>query len=202
MMEESTYIDPMRDTNGYITPEEFETLVSFTNNFRDRVLLSFIFYTGRRVSEVVRCIKPEDFNFKDSMVCFTILKRRKQGVFKTWKRVKPDVIKIISDYIIAYSIAPNEWLFSINRFRVDQILREVGKKAAPVLGWKVNDDGIPFIGKHLIHIHMLRHSHAIDFVKKLPREMDGLEKLHKLMDEMGHGRVDSSNWYVRNFGLE
>lgn len=193
------FTDPMRDAEGYLTPEQFETLISYAKSERDRVLLSFIFYTGRRVSEVVRCLKPENFNYKDNMVLFTILKRRKLG-YRTWINISQRATAMMRDYIERSGIAPDEYIFSINRFRVNQILYEMGKKAAPVLGWRTNENGVPFVGKNLIHVHILRHSFAIELVKNMPKEMDGLMKLRLLQSAMGHGNINSSNWYIDHFG--
>jgi integrase len=199
-MTEEIFIDPMRDSGGYLTPEQFETLMSFAKSQRDRVLMSFIFYTGRRVSEVVRCLKPQDFNFKDNMVCFKILKRRRGGEYRTWISVTPSIMSMINKYIQDSSLAPDEWIFPMSRIRVDQILRDIGKMAAPIMGWTVNDDGIPFIGKHLIHVHMLRHSFAIMTVRNIPNEIRDFEKLNILQRAMGHGLPSSSLWYVNHFG--
>jgi len=180
-----TNSEPMCDTQGYLTPEQFEHLISYAKRSRDMVLFRFFFGTGRRVSEVVRAIKPEDFNFRDSMVRFKIEKRKRLSPI--WINVNREVMDMMKDYIAATGIGPEDYIFPINRFRVDQIIKDMGLRA-----------GMEYVGKHKIHVHMLRHSFAIAMAK-LTKDMNEMKKLQALM---GHANINSTSYYLDHFNPE
>ena len=177
----------MRDSEGYLTTEQFNHLISFANNERDKVLLTFLFETGRRVSEVVRCITPRDFNFQDGMVYFTILKRRTP--VRKWVNVKPETIDMMRAFMS--NMTEDEYVFPINRFRVDQILKAMAEKA-----------GMNMVGKHKLHAHVLRHSYAILKVRKIIEKKGtfGMEDAMKLQDSLGHFDINSTLFYSKHFG--
>jgi integrase len=148
------YSDPMKDPGGYLTEEQFGHLVSFASNLRDIMLLKFLFYTGRRVSEVVRCLTPADFDFRNNTVLFTILKKKTPKKMRL--NVDENIMAEMNKYINSLEISEDEFIFPINRFRVDQIIKSIGIKA-----------GMETVGNHKIHAHVLRHSFAVMMVKRV-----------------------------------
>ncbi len=175
----------MSNAKWYLTKEQFERLVSYANNDRDRVLLTFLFYTGRRVSEVIRCLTPNDFNFNDNLVKFTILKRKVKGrPFIEWLNVNSKVMKMMKNYIEEANKYPGEWIFPIGRFRVNQIIKMMAKKA-----------DMEYIGGRRIGVHILRHGFAVMGAKKI-KNIYELKKLQRLL---GHSSLEMTSWYMDHF---
>lgn len=179
--------DPMKDTEGYLTEEQFKHLIRYANRDRDRVLFTFLFYTGRRISEVIRCLIPDDFNFMDNMVYFTILKRKRP--MKKWINVNSRIMKMMKDYIELCNINNNEFIFKINRHRADQIIKELGERA-----------GMLYVGKKKIHCQMFRHSFAIMMAKRMKNSsiMEG----KKLQNLLAHADWNSTSYYLEHFNPE
>lgn len=173
---------PMVDPQGYLTKEQFEHLVSFADNQRDRMLLNMLFYTGRRVSEIVRSLTVDDLNFRDNMIHFTILKRRVP--FKTWLNVNSNLMEMLKGYVDSLGLVGDDQVFPISRFRVNQIVKKIGKKA-----------GLEFVGKRKIHPHIFRHSYAVMMSKKVK----DIHELKKLQILLGHSNINMTAFYTEHF---
>jgi len=176
------YSEPMRDPEGYLTEEQFKHLVSFADSPRDRLLLNFLFYSGRRVSEVVRSIKVEDCDFRNNTILFSILKKR----FPLKKRLNVDIglMEKVKEYVENERMSFDEFLFPINRFRVDQIIKNISKKAE-----------MEFIGRHKIHAHTFRHSFAVMMVKRIK----DIYELGRLQNQLQHGSLEQTAFYFEHF---
>jgi len=132
---------------GYLTKDQvkklFETNI-INKKERNKLLLSVMWQTGARVSEVL-AITIKDIDFYGKTIKLINLKRKKQ----TWKiiPVKDSLIGQLGVYIASNRLSPNDRLFPITRFRADQIIRQAVKEA-----------GLP---PELRHCHVLRHSFAV-----------------------------------------
>lgn len=173
---------PMADPQGYLNQEQFEHLVSFAESERDRLLLNVLFYTGRRVSEIVRQLRVGDLNFRDNMIHFKILKRKTP--FKTWLNVNSKLMEMLRQYVDNLALDVDDFLFPISRFRVNQIITKIGKKA-----------GMKYVGKRKIHPHVFRHSYAVLMSKKVK----DIHELKKLQILMGHSNINMTAFYTEHF---
>jgi len=171
---------PMRDTKGYLTKEELDRFMSVIDRDRDFVLFTLMMQTGRRVSEVVRCLTPFDINFKERLINFTILKRKTPT--KKLIPVNGKVLILLKDYIERNNIGIHDYVFKISRQRVFQLIRRYGKKA-----------GIEWIGEKRIHPHHLRHSFAVYMAKKIENPAD----LRKLQELLAHTDINITTFYLK-----
>ena len=171
---------PMTDTKGYLTPTQVKSIIGATKSYKYKLIFYLISRTGRRVSEVVRCLKPNDIDFENNLINFTILKRKRP--VKELKAVSPKLIKVLKRYIKNEGIKPDSYIFPISRQRVDTVLKKVADGV-----------GLGSIGKKRIHIHILRHSFAIEGAKKAESPAD----LVQLKDMLGHARIDTTMFYLK-----
>jgi len=181
---------PMKDTRSYLEPWQINKIIASCPTPRDRLLLLTLARTGRRVSEIVRCLKPKDIDFTNGLIDFTILKRFNR---KTKERipersllpVDEEVLAGLKEYIEARRIEADEYIFPISRQRADQIFKRASRKA-----------GIFTIGSgkyNQPHVHVLRHSFAIQGAKSLKSPAD----LVQLKDMLGHSRIDTTMFYLK-----
>lgn len=187
---------PMRDLSGYLTKEQSKTLYSHCRNDRDRVLFLTLLYSGRRVSEVVRSLKPKHIDFSENLIIWRIRKknpRRRDPETKRFKRHKsppkssikaahPKLIASLRAYIRKRSIGPEQHVFSISTRRVRQIFTRLGK-----------DSGIEFVGEKPLHPHHMRHSFAIEAVKNIDSAA-GIVLLQKNLD---HTNIQTTMFYLQ-----
>lgn len=185
---------PMKDLAGYLTYDRIELIINACENQRDRVLFTLLSRTGRRVSEVVRSLKPHHIHWKDCLIEWTILKknprkRRDDGTltpkadpFKKLAPVPKDVISMVGEFIKSYGIRDDQYIFDISRQRVNQILKKAGEKA-----------GIETVGSKPLHPHHFRHSFLV-----LGSENAKTPKDLILLKEMaGHSKVETTVYYLQ-----
>jgi len=166
----------MKDPKGYLTKEEIQAMIDTAATERDKILIYTLAMTGRRISEVVRNLRPMDIDFDNNLINYTILKRRKDT--KMLLPAKPELVRALNKYIVRYDIEWDQPIFTIGRRRAHQIVRRIGEKA-----------GI----QKSVHPHMFRHSFAIAAAKNTENVPDFLE----LKELMGHSRLDSTMFYMR-----
>ena len=176
-------IEPMRYVDEYINPEEFDRLISYAVRPRDGILLTLIYRTGRRVSEVVRSLRVQDISMSSNNIYFNILK--KKVPYGTWMRTPEDVMIMMRKY--ADGMDQDAFVFPISRKRVDQIIKTMGEKA-----------GMLYYQKRKIHVHMLRHSFAVNEAKKCENMM----QLKRLQMKLRHSSLDMTSYYMEHFREE
>ena len=173
---------PMRDPKSYLTREQLEAVIAATRSYRFKLLFYFLAFTGRRVSEVVRCLTPADIDYENSLVNFTILKRRTPT--RKLLPVKAAVLDKIRKHVRDAGIGRDDYIFPMSRQRVDQVL----KKSAEAVGI-----GAVGSGDHQMHAHVFRHSYAVRSAKKLESPADLVE----LKDMLGHARIETTMYYLK-----
>lgn len=166
---------PMKDVRKYYTKEQINALIRSCKRPRDRLILYTLAVTGRRVSEIVRCLTPQDIDFEKGLVNYTILKRKRPT--KLLLPAHPLLLKALRQYIKRQSIAPHQHIFPISRQRVHQIIKDAADQA----------------GLEVAHTHMFRHSFAIQSAQKLKNPID----LAQLQSLLGHARIDTTMFYLR-----
>jgi integrase/recombinase XerD len=171
---------PMRDPRSYLTIEQIKQIISACDNIRDKILFMLLARSGRRVSEIVRCLKPKDIDFENRLINYRILK--KKGETRALLPVDTETLKLLKEYIKREKINENEFIFKISRQRVDQIFKKLCRKV-----------GIMKIGEHMPHVHVLRHSFAIQWSKIAKNPADVI----KLKEQLAHSRIDTTMFYLR-----
>lgn len=173
----------MKDPKAYLEPRQINELIASCKKARDKLLLMMLARTGRRVSEIVRCLRPKDIDFTNGLINFTILKRKK-GENKLLP-VDEDVLLALKEYIESRKIKDEEFIFPISRQRVDQIVKKASEKAgiSSIGGGKYNKP----------HAHVFRHSFAIQAAKSLKNPAD----LVQLKELLAHSRIDTTMFYLK-----
>ena len=199
-MVEKGFGKPMKYEDEYLTPEQVEDIINACTNERDRLLLKTLFYSGRRVSEIVgqreyevkngimksNGITPADIIYEDKeyYMWFSILKKHEKT--RSLIPVPTKLARNLIEYVQANGIKKNEKIFKISRRRVDQIIRKAAETA-----------GIRGLGKdnRPVHAHHFRHSYAILLAKNAENPSD----LSLIQTIMGHSSVQMTMWYVKTF---
>ena len=199
-MVETGFGKPMKYEDEYLTQEQINDIIEACSNERDKLLLKTLFYSGRRVSEIVgqrkyevkdgiiksNGITPADIIHEDReyYIWFSILK--KHNKVRALIPVPSDLARSLIEYVQANDIGKNEKIFDISRRRVNQIVRTAAEKA-----------GIRGLGKdnRPVHAHHFRHSYAILLAKNAENPSD----LSLIQTIMGHSSVQMTMWYVKTF---
>jgi integrase/recombinase XerD len=171
---------PMRDVKGYFTSEQIKKIIEACENSRDKTLFTLLARSGRRVSEIVRCLKPKDIDFENRLINYRILK--KKGETRALLPIDNETLVMLEEYIKANNIQEDEFIFKISRQRVDQIFKKICEKV-----------GIERIGEHKPHVHALRHSFAVQWSKIAKNPAD----IVKLKEQLAHSSVDTTMFYLR-----
>ena len=150
-------------TIKYFEPIYINDKIKKIEDMRHRLLCKVMWETGIRVTEVIS-IKKKDINFDNHLLTIRWLKNRK---FNT--RIIPlhmfliDILKFYTSPLIG-----EERLFPYSRIRVYQIVKKY------------------FNG----HPHQLRHSFAVNWLKK------GGD-LYQLKEYLGHKRFETTEVYLK-----
>jgi len=155
---------------------------------RDQVLISLLFNTGARVSEIVglracdlRLLPPPSVLFQG--------KGRKERVCPLW----PETANLMRKHLEELGIHPdrpetifrNHWGRALTRFGVRLILRKHVRTAASKM---------PSLGKKRLHPHSVRHSTALYLLRA------GID-LSTVAHWLGHASINTTNKYLA-FDLE
>lgn len=157
---------PMRNVNDYLTESEVNRLLKAIDNIRDKTLFLTMLYTGRRVSEVVRSLRPKDINYHDHIINWTILKKK----FKKDKvpiETNPMLLSHLKLYVETERIGKDDYVFPMSRQRVTQLLKQYAVMAG--------------IDREKVHNHIFRHTFAYRFMK-LTNDVIVLQDLLKHSD--------------------
>ena len=174
---------PMSDPKSYLSPAEISGIIKATDKDEYKRLFYIIAKTGRRVSEIVRCLRPADIDFENNLANFTILKRKAKT--RILLPVDEKAIKVLKRQIRNNKIGDDDYIFGMSRQRADQVF----KKSAERIGLFERGTGL----YRKMHIHMLRHSFAKLGAEHAKNPAD-LVKLQKLL---GHSRIDTTMFYLK-----
>lgn len=155
-----------------LTPEQVQLLIDSTSKYRNKALISLLYSSGLRVSEVcsldTRDITNDFFTITGkggkSRICF--IDERTRGLLKPYLRRRRDV-------------NPALFISPLNGLRMTPGgVQEVFKYAR-------NKAGFDFP----VHPHTMRHSYASNLM------MNGID-LYQLMKLMGHSSLDTTKIYL------
>jgi|MonGeyMetagenome_1017769.scaffolds.fasta_scaffold19090_1 integrase/recombinase XerD len=126
----------------FITYDELNKLLENTNNYRDKLIIKFLFYTGVRVSELIK-IKKNDIIFEEGFV-----KVYGKGGKERIVPIPKELLNELKDYINKIN---TENIFPLSSRQVERIIKNVAEKAG------INKKVTP---------HVLRHSLATTLLSK------------------------------------
>lgn len=158
----------MKDLRNYLKPNEVERLLDLAENTRDYLMIRVLWKTGMRVSELIN-MEESWIDYEERML--TIF-----GKGSKWRRAPVDreSLMLIKQFI-RDNKSTNQKIFPISRVRVFQILRGISDKAD--------------IDKN-IHPHTLRHSYAVNYLKKGGN-------LRNLQMNLGHSDLNITAQYLQ-----
>jgi integrase len=165
----------MKDPRKRLDKDEWTALIKACPRERDKMIVFTLAMTGRRISEVVRQLKPSDIDYRDGLINWTILKRRRPT--KKLIPANPMLLKNISRYIRKNRIGQDEYVFPISRQRMDQILKEAAAK----------------VGLQFCHSRMLRHGFAVNIVKHHLKRFDDIVLLQR---QLAHENIQNTMEYL------
>jgi len=150
---------------------------------RDLVLLTLLFNTGARVSEIVG-LYARDFRLSAPAHVLLRGKGRRERTCPLWA----DTARLIRDHLAEQDIGPqdarsvflNHRGQPLSRFGVRLILRKHIRHAA---------DRVPSLGHKRLHPHSLRHSTAIHLLRS------GID-LSTIAQWLGHASINTTNKYL------
>ena len=126
----------------FITYDELNRLLENADNYRDKLIIKFLFYTGVRVSELVK-IKKSDIIFEEGFV-----KVYGKGGKERIVPIPKELLNELKDYINKIN---TENIFPLSSRQVERIIKNIAKKAG--IDKKVTP-------------HVLRHSLATTLLSK------------------------------------
>jgi len=126
----------------FITFDELNKLLENAENYRDKLIIKFLFYTGVRVSELIK-IKKNDIIFEEGFV-----KVYGKGGKERIVPIPKELLNELKDYINKIN---TENIFPLSSRQVERIIKNTAKKAG--ISKKVTP-------------HVLRHSLATTLLSK------------------------------------
>lgn len=163
----------MKDFRDYLKPEEVERILDSMRNPRDYLIIRLLWKSGMRVSELVQ-MEVNWIDFEERML--TVF-----GKGKKWRRIPidRDSLILLKNYLENENIQSGR-CFDITRQRVFQIIKDSTQKT-----------GI----EKPIHPHTLRHSYAVQYLKKGGN-------LRNLQLNLGHSKLDTTAIYLQVTALD
>jgi len=165
-----------------LSVDEIRQIIRAGKNAEERVFLTTLAYSGRRISEVVGPwgIRPIDITTGESIIRFIILKRKeRKSQLERVRIVVPHVlITVLQHYIAEKSISPDRPIFKRTRQWANVLLRNCEKSVGRKL-WP----------------HLFRHSYAANLAKKAQTPADA----SMIQDQLQHTDVNITYHYIREF---
>ena len=167
---------------------EIQTVLKMINRAtpdgrRDFVLMTLLFNTGARVSEIVG-LKAVDLQLTAPASVLLRGKGKKERPCPLW----PETARLLQEHLEEMGIDPrhpeavfrNHWGTNLTRFGVRVILRKYVKKAAIQM---------PALQKKRLHPHCIRHSTALHLLRA------GVD-LSTIAQWLGHASLNTTNRYI------
>jgi len=156
----------------YLTPDEVEAMINAASNLRDKLIVSMLYSTGMRVSELVN-VRVSDVNLEERSIRVRGKGGKERVVFFNGK-----THSLLVEYL--KRMRPDEYLFPgrggghIHYVTVERIVRTLAKAA-----------GI----RKRVTPHVLRHSFA---THSLTRGMD----IREIQELLGHASLKTTQVYT------
>ena len=175
------------EVEQFLRPEEFERLLSATQNEREQCMLLLLAGAGLRVGEMT-AIRAEDFDFSKGY-----LHIRAEGA----KGKKPRtvvILPLVSSALQKHLAGRTQgWLFPgykgkhISTVQAERILHGIAERTGLQEVIHPNRKGP---GRYRVHPHMLRHSFAV-------WSLDSGVPVGDLQDQLGHASLATTGIYLK-----
>jgi integrase/recombinase XerD len=183
----------MKDLRGYMTEAEVKRIYEATDNQRDKLLIRVLWVTGARISEVVgdkswksskvfQGLRAKDIDFREGVLFLETLKRREYPPPRRRVPVDKFTLGLLKQFVETDVLENEAKVFNMTRQRANQILRGLCEKV-----------GIKKVGDKKPHMHHLRHSHCVNYIK----HNNTMEGLRKLQTKMGHANIGTTAHYLQ-----
>lgn len=172
---------PMKDPGGYLTADQIKQLLEAIPNLRDKALFTLLAHSGRRISEVLS-LKFSDIDFKEKTIKWNILKKR--GELIKIKPVDSESLELLRQLTGFFNMHLYPWskVFVLSRRHCNSLFVKY-----------CFNIGVLRIGTKKPHVHHLRHSFAVNFIKSNPSSM-GLTMLSQWLE---HGNIAMTTTYLQ-----
>lgn len=161
-----------RQLPKYFTYEEVRRVIEQAKTPRDKLLMECLWQLGPRVSELLQ-LKPGDVDFTSGTVRLITLKRRAPA--ERAVPAKAPLLGELARFIASNRIPDGQRIFTITRFRVDQIVRKAARAAG--------------ITDRRAHAHTFRHSLGVHLIQRLP--------ISAVKEILGHASIENTLVYTR-----
>lgn len=156
-----------KNTIKYLKKEEWDTLRSSIDDYRDKLIISILYSTGMRVGEFTR-LKIEDIDFEERFISIAAENTKTKTGRTIW--IPQEVLNEIKAYL-KLTRKKKGRLFNLTRRRVQQLL----KKYSKIAGVKATP-------------HTLRHTHIVHaLLNKVP--------ITAIQKQVGHKRLTTTQIY-------
>lgn len=157
-----------------LSKEEVKRLIENLDTKKSKLMISFMYATGMRVSEIVN-LKPNDLNFEDKTGRIRQAKGKKDRIFN----IPESLFKKLQKLVEIQRELKREFLFSgrngkMSPRNLQKIVSKSAKKA------QLNKD---------VHCHTLRHSFATHL---LENNVD----IRKIQELLGHADLSTTQIYT------
>ncbi len=183
--------DAMQDPKQYITEEQAVAAIAATSFLRDEILISLLWYTGARISEILN-LTIGQVDFIEGCVTIKALKMRGATDHYRSIPIPEELLKKIFTFINSDGHQGGEYLFTytgkqpLSRQAAWTIVRDACVAAGVT---KFGDKKISKRGFGP-HPHIFRHGFAMNWLKK-----GG--KPEQLQEILGHRSYDTTRSYQR-----
>jgi len=186
-METTRTTNLLKDPRGAYSYNEMMAIIDAAkNNMRDYALLTTLAFTGRRINEVVRSLKPKDIDAENKLIFWTIEKQfNKRSFWQPKTRVvkaipvMTGVLSVLQGYITARGIPADAYVFPISSTRVWVIVKRYSKIAGVVDKKRI--------------VHAFRHGFALAFAERSTSPLD-IDVLNQLL---AHPFKETTMFYFR-----
>jgi len=183
-------LDAMQDPKQYITQAQALLAIKMTTNQRDELLISLLWYTGARVSEIIN-LPVNRIDFEQS--CITIRSLKKRGADHYRSVPVPDqLLQKMFSFIKEGGTLKSPYLFTydgkqpLSRQSAHTIVRDACIAAGAT---RFGDKNISKRGFGP-HPHLFRHGFAMNWLKNGGRP----EQLQAIL---GHNNYETTRSYQR-----
>jgi len=156
-----------RNTIKYLKKEEWDTLRSSIDSFRDKLIISILYSTGMRIGEFTM-VEIKDIDFEERFITIPAQNTKTKTGRTVW--IPQEVLNEIRAYLKLTKKKKGK-LFNLTPRRVQQLL----KKYSKIAGVKATP-------------HTLRHTHIVHaLLSKVP--------ITAIQKQVGHKRLTTTQIY-------
>lgn len=175
----------MSDLEGYLTPIQINRVLANVQIERNRMLILFGWRSGRRISEILN-VRKKDINFDRGVIKFRILKKRKNKDYYKLKPIDSGMMRELKIYTSKFG--DDDFIFKgyneqLSRRQAYNIIREACEGV-----------NIYNVGTKPPHPHHLRHSFAVNFLRRCKNPTIAIKILQEILE---HTDLKTTSFYLQ-----